>query len=380
MVTDRSHRICRGIALAAGLATVLMLSGTRYADAAPKKKPAPAAAKKATKKKNPEKVTEPPPPLAPAPSPEDPKARLAWAESEARLQRDSVQRTKSDATRIVLAGIAIEAARDLERALARADIDTAGAFRKVIVDQLHDTRWRLGRLAERGDGGAEFALGVMQLHGVLEQQDPLAACARFAAAWEKRFADSAFRHARCIEEKQPDQAGKVLEVAANAGHAEASERLGRKCLEARPPDATCAASRLEAAAAAGRNASKSLLGWMRAQGIGGPPDLPRAVSLYTAAAEAGDLPAKNNLGELYETGRGVPQDVRRAFVYYREAAEGGFAPGQFNVGRMYASGNGIERDTAAAYRWLRAASKAGIEPAQTLIDWLDKQAPAEPAR
>ncbi len=334
------------------------------AHAAPRDKPAPA--------KPARKVQVPA--LLPAPALARRAERLAWAQSEATRHRAFVEKAPNEDSRVNLAKIAIEASRDIERALADADVGTADAFRELIVTRLADTRWRLDWLAARKVAGGDFALGVMHHHGILGEPHVGKACARFAEAWQKGFAEAAYRHARCIEAARPDAAQALFVAAAEAGHAAASEYLGRRCLEARPPDGACAAARLEAAAAAGRPGSKSLLGWLYAEGIGKERDLARALALYTEAAAAGDLAARNNLGELYETGRGVAQDARRAFEFYREAAAEGFAPALFNLGRAYAAGVGVERDAAEARRWLRRALDAGIRPAQQLLDWMDRQA------
>ena len=291
-----------------------------------------------------------------------------------------MDKSPNDDTRVNLALIAVEASRDIERALADGDVDAATAFRELIVKRLADTRWRLNWLAGRKHGGGDFALGVMHHYGILEESNIGSACERFAAASEKGFADAAYRHARCIEAKRPDAALALYTTAADGGHAAASEHLGRRCLEVRPSDGECAARRLEAAAAGGRPSAKSLLGWLYAQGVGKERDIARALALYKEAAAAGDLAARNNLGELYETGRGVKQDARRAVDLYREAAAEGFAPALFNLGRAYAAGIGVEFDAAEARRWLRQALEAGIRPAQQVLDWLDRQTPPQQQR
>ncbi|MGE0873779.1 MAG: tetratricopeptide repeat protein [Burkholderiales bacterium] len=333
------------------------------ADAAPKAKRA--AAKPAGKVQAPA--------LLPAPPIDKRAERLAWAESEATRHRAFVEKSPNDDTRVNLALIAIEASRDIERALADGDIDAAAAFRELILKRLADTRWRLNRLAGGKHGGGDFALGVMLHYGILEERNIGRACERFAAAAAKGFADAAYRHARCIDARRPDAALALYKAAADGGHAAANEHLGRRCLEARPADGACAAARLEAAAASGRPSSKSLLGWLYAQGVGKERDFARALALYREAAAAGDLAARNNLGELYETGRGVAQDGRRAVELYREAAAEGFAPALFNLGRAYAAGVGVAHDAAEARRWLRQALEAGIRPAQQVLDWLDRQ-------
>ena len=309
-----------------------------------------------------------------APAPDDFPARIAWAGKEADALRAIVAKSPRDErARTLMASLAVVVTSDLERALSIGDTENAAAFRKLIEKKLHDTRWRLGMIGRHGAGGGFYALGVMALHGILGERDRQIACPMFASAWDKGFLDAAYRLSGCVAEKDPARAEDLLRTAAESGHAQASEELGRQCLEATPQDTKCAFARISAAAAAGRASAKSLLGWMYAQGTGVGADPQRALALYLEAAKAGDLSASNNLGELYETGRGVAVDGARASDYYRQAADAGFAPAQFNLGRLYATGTGVTRDPGRARTWLEAALKGGIKPAQKLLDWLDTQ-------
>ena len=278
----------------------------------------------------------------------------------------------------LMAALAVVVATDLERSLAVGDVSNALVLRKLIEHKLPDTSRALELIADHGAGGADFALGVMAFHGILGERDLDGACRLFSSAWDKGFPDSAYRLSDCMAGKGLPREASLLRAAADSGHATANERLGRRCLESRPPDPDCAFARISAAAAAGRPSAKSVLGWMYAQGVGVAADPPRAQSLYMEASAAGDLSAKNNLGELYETGRGVALDPGKALEYYREAAEAGFAPAQFNLGRLYAAGTSIPRDADKARLWLHTALKGGVQPAQRILDWLDTQ--AQPAR
>lgn len=275
-----------------------------------------------------------------------------------------------------LAELALRAARAAERALSRGDENLFGGYRSQIRKHFTGTLPDLEAMAKRGIGAAEFALGVLALHGILEERDVGRACTHFAAALEKGFSGAKFRHAQCIEENDPARALALMQEAADAGHVGAIERLGRICLEAEPPDAPCAYSRLERASREGRLSATTLLGWMHAEGIGGKVDLARALRYYREAAQKGEASARNNLGELYETGRGVDKDPAKAFDYYMAAALAGFPPGQFNVGRLYATGKGTTKNLAEARRWLGEAAKAGVPPAQQILDFLDQEAEA----
>jgi TPR repeat protein len=304
-------------------------------------------------------------------------ARLAWAGKQAdTLRALSARSPRNQRPGMLLAALSVVAMSDLELALSADNLADATALREFIEKKLGDARVRLGRIAQRGTGGADFALGAMALHGMLGSRDHDEACRYFESAWTAGFRMSAYRLSGCVEATEPVRARALLRLAADAGNAAASEALGRACMESTPRDIACASARVAAAAGAGRPSAKSLLGWMYAQGLGMPVELARARELYMEAAKAGDIAARNNLGEMYETGRGVPADPAKAVEYYRDAAEAGFAPGQFNLGRMYATGSGVTLDPEKARLWLGSALKGGIAPAQQVLDWLDRPAPA----
>jgi hypothetical protein len=281
---------------------------------------------------------------------------------------------KSETLRQSMAELAVRSAIGAERALAIGDATLFDSYRTQFREQFHDTRWRLGNLAEKGSGAAAYAAGVVEVHGFLAAADVAAACRSFRDALARGYAGAKFRVSQCLEKDDAKQAAAMLREAASSGHPAAAELVGRRCLEARPQDAPCAWDNLTLAASAGRPSAQSVLAWMYAQGTGGrAADPGRALRLYQQAAKAGDASAQNNLGELYETGRGMPADPAVALTWYRKAAEGGFPPGQFNLGRLYAGGLGVLKDPIEARKWLELAERGGIATARQLLDWLDKE-------
>lgn len=312
---------------------------------------------------------------AAAPARFDPAMEWEIISGEAITLHHALSANADDAeTRQKLAELALRAARAAERALSRGDEDLFNAYREQIQTQFVGTRPGLEKMAERGVGIADYALGTWALHGILEERNVERACARFAAAHENGFAGAKFRHAQCLIESDPERGVALLKEAADSGHVAAVERLGHICLEATPPDATCAFTRFERAARDGRASARTMLGWMHAQGIGGKADFVRAARHYRDAAQQGEPSASNNLGELYENGRGVAKDEKKALEHYRAAAETGFPAAQFNLGRLYAAGKGTPQNLSEARRWLGEAAKAGIAPAQRILDLLDQEA------
>jgi len=292
----------------------------------------------------------------------------AAIEARAKLK----QARRPEPLRRQIADLAIRSAVGAERALAIGDASLFDSYRRQFREQFADVRWRFGLRAARGIGAAEYAQGVLALHGYFGPPGVEAACRHFGAALAKGYAGAKFRLSQCLQKDEPPRAASLLQEAAASGHPAAAELLGRACLEAKPPQASCAWEQLTAAAAAGRPSAQSALAWMYAQGVGGKADPARAARLYLQAARAGDATAQNNAGELFETGRGVKADPRQAMDWYRKAAEAGFAPGQFNLGRLHASGAGVPRDFSEARIWLEKAERGGIPAARKLLNWMDQ--------
>lgn len=272
-----------------------------------------------------------------------------------------------------LAELALRALRSAEKAISRGDDALFAAYAGQFPKRFTESRPALENMATRGIGVAEYALGVIELHGLDGAKNVDRACLRFAAAVEKGFAGARFRHAQCIEESDPARALVLIREAADAGHVAANERMGRICLDAEPPDVACATAHLERAARDGRASATTLLGWMHAEGVYGMPDPARAAKLYAEAARKGETSAHNNLGELYEKGRGIAKNEAAAFEHYLAAAQQGFPPGQFNVGRLYAAGRGTKQNTDEARHWLEQAEKAGIPQAQEILRLLEQE-------
>lgn len=369
MATRSIPRIRKGLYWTLGLAVALLPAPAAAAQTKSQATKASAAKSKAAKRK----TAKPRPHLAPA-AEFDPLTEWELVNGAAIELRAKIDKQPRDgAMRQQMADLAIRSAIGAERALAKGDASLFDSYRTQFREQFEDTHWRLERMARQGAGVAEYARGVVALHGFFEPPGIEAACLHFDRALANRYAGAKFRLSQCVEKDDPARAAKLLREAADSGHPAAAELLGRACLEAKPPQADCAWDRLTVAAAAGRPSAQSVLAWMYAQGVGGRSDPARAARLYLQAAHAGDASAQNNAGELYETGRGVKADPALALAMYRKAAEAGFAAGQFNLGRLYAAGTGTPRDFPEARKWLDKADQGGIPAARQLLDWLDKE-------
>ncbi len=96
---------------------------------------------------------------------------------------------------------------------------------------------------------------------------------------------------------------------------------------------------------------------------------------------AGDYPlAQLRLGQCYIEGRGVARDVERGYTIVKRIAELGVPAGQVSLGHCYAMGLGVPQDLNAAREWYRKGAIQDYVPGQiALADFL-KASPIVSAR
>lgn len=214
-----------------------------------------------------------------------------------------------------------------------------------------------------------------------------------ARAPEEMFAQAERYHEGLGVLQNFGRAAELYRAAAEAGYAEAQNRLGQylhtglglpadraqaivwlekaaaqgdsqhvfdlaQVLEQGDPDAQARAATLYAQAAeAGHQEAMVSLGVMYQNGTGVTQDYARALDLYSGPAAAGNARAQNNLGLLYVRANGVAQDYQQAVSLFRAAAEQGLPIAMTNLSVMYANGFGIEQSDALAEFWARQASQ-----------------------
>ena len=147
------------------------------------------------------------------------------------------------------------------------------------------------QLAERGDAGAQYKLGVMHYYGEGVPQNFAEAVVWFRRAAEQDDAEAIFK----------------LGVMYDRG-----EGVARDVAEAR--------ARYRRAAELGYAKAQNNVGNMYYLGFGVAQDYAEAVGWYRRAAEQGYPYAQYNLALRYENGEGVPKDYVESFAWYNLAA------------------------------------------------------------
>lgn len=193
------------------------------------------------------------------------------------------------------------------------------------------------RLADHGDGDAQYYAGLMLIYGRAKvKADPVKGCAYEHKAAAKR-ADAAHLVGLCYRNGAGPSA---------------------------PPDKVKAEAAFKRAMAMGFAPSRCALGQML---LSEPGRGPEGVGLCRQSASSGDLDAQMVAAEAYFSGRGVKADHAEARRWYAMASKAGNAQATLRLGEMYASGDGGKKDTKQAVKLWQQAEKAGNPLACILV-------------
>lgn len=194
--------------------------------------------------------------------------------------------------------------------------------------------------ANRGDAGAQYMAGMMNLLGQGTRQD-LPEAARWLQQSAKAGVPQALVALANLHDVgqgvpfDPERATQLRQQAARAGNSMARSQLD---IDARRPGtrdyrraSTLTDLKLYAeaipfarkAAAAGSPEGQELLARALQLGQGVGVDKAAALKLYEQAAAAGDVNAMRGLAFMYEFGDGVRVDRKKALTYYDQAASRG---------------------------------------------------------
>lgn len=302
---------------------------------------------------------------------------------------------------------------ELERALAAAASTAIANARAVEIQPAlssyerrdYDAAYRdFSRLAERGNAGAQYYLGLMYDRGSGLPVDSVKARHWYVTAAWNGYADAQYRVGAMNEFghlvlRDPDAALTWYRQAAAQGHRIANRRVDE--LERK-----IALARVEAVPATLSAAADTIASPERAAGpdVGGMPETtdtsPAAVvspvvspvvsvadepSLSTEPPVSPENPEPVTLAAPAQTMKApdtLVADVQAALTSYnrdetaslvektRSLAERGDAEAQYDLGVMYATGDGTEQDATNAARWYRRAADHGVAEAQYALGLL----------
>jgi len=221
------------------------------------------------------------------------------------------------------------------QAAKQADSNTESqAAQKALASGDYRTAYaRYARLAA-SNPLAQFTLGLFEQNGWGRKPNPVAACAWFEKAAQKRIPAAEHFWGDCLAQGT----GHSADIAAAVGWYEKAASHGHFI-------SWCSAAEH----------------YLTGQGI--PQDVKKGLALCTQAAQANSPPAMLWLARHYLEGGAVKQDLAAARYWYQQAAERQVAEAQYRLGLMLAEGQGGESDLNAALFWLETAAADGYASA-----------------
>jgi len=144
-------------------------------------------------------------------------------------------------------------------------------------------------------------------------------------------------------ERNPEQAIRYYQMAAEDGNVRALENLGLFHIQGigTEKNTTLALEYLEEAKSHGSVQAYNLLGYIYFNGAGLPQDIEKAINYMQKAADMGSKESMSNLGIAYLHGAGVQKSLAKAYKLFDTAAELGHTPALFNKAYMIYQGLGV---------------------------------------
>ncbi len=191
-------------------------------------------------------------------------------------------------------------------------------------------------LADQGSAAAQYVMGLANFegHGVTKSDDEAVRWWRKSA--DQGYADSEFRLAIMIRQRDPAGAVALLRKAAN---------------QLQAPDG-------------GNLLAEVVLGLVYQNGDGVAADDAAALSWYLKAAHDGSALAAFQAGLMYRDGRGAPQNEAESVKWLTRAAAADVAGAELELGKGYVFGEGAPQDVARGRSLLEQAASHGVVRAE----------------
>lgn len=210
-------------------------------------------------------------------------------------------------------------------------------------------------LAKRGNGEANFNLGVVHEDGLSVPANMETALAHYERAAEAGNSKAQYRlgllYAAGVKvAKDEAKADKWLNAAAASGDSDAKARLallGSTTKTQRDQD------------------------FLDADSLHASGKYEEAAAIWKRLAHEGDTRSRSRLAWMHEAGQGMPRDLDQAAKLFRQSAEEGDADAQYAIAVMLQTGKGQAMNPAEAEVWLRRAAAQGHQSAGDAVRKLE---------
>ena len=176
-----------------------------------------------------------------------------------------------------------------------------------------------------------------------------------------------------------EEANVYYKIGAEKGDPYAMMTYGRNLVRGRgvKADVEKGIAYLNRAVEMGHTYAMNELGHLYLQGEVVKKNPKRAVRFFEASMDRNDIYGIQNMANAYLNGLGVDKDPSTALALYKAASNGGHPYAPTDVGAIYFNGKGVKKDIDEAIKWYEIGAERGSYQAASNLGWIFSQGPKQ---
>lgn len=174
-----------------------------------------------------------------------------------------------------------------------------------------------------------------------------------------------------------EEANVYYKIGAEKGDPYAMMTYGRNLVRGRgvKADVKLGISYLNRAVEMGHTYAMNELGYMYLEGGPVKKNPKRAVRFFEASMSRNDIYGMQNMANAYLNGLGVDKDPGTALALYTAASDAGHPYAPTDIGAIYFNGAGVKKDIGEAIKWYEIGAERGSRQAASNLGWIFSQGP-----
>jgi TPR repeat protein len=176
-----------------------------------------------------------------------------------------------------------------------------------------------------------------------------------------------------------EEANVYYKIGAEKGDPYAMMTYGRNLVRGRgvKADMEQGITYLNRAVEMGHTYAMNELGYMYLQGDPVKKNATRAVRFFEASMDRNDIYGIQNMANAYLNGLGVDKDPATALALYTAASNAGHPYAPTDIGAIYFNGNGVKKNIDEAIKWYEIGAERGSRQAASNLGWIFSEGPKQ---
>ena len=176
-----------------------------------------------------------------------------------------------------------------------------------------------------------------------------------------------------------EEANVYYKIGAEKGDPYAMMTYGRNLVRGRgvKADMQQGIAYLNRAVEMGHTYAMNELGYMYLQGDPVKKNPKRAVRFFEASMDRSDIYGIQNMANAYLNGLGVDKDPSTALALYKAASNAGHPYAPTDIGAIYFNGTGVKKNIDEAIKWYEIGAERGSRQAALNLGWIFSEGPKQ---